>query len=130
MTRQTLAQVSRFAIVGLLGFVTDFGLTLTLIHNSLDPLTARLIAIAFAMLVTWRLNRAVTFGASPSSQVSEGARYFSVAITVALINYAIYAGLLVTIASFPPALAIILAVGISSALSFFGYRLFAFRTNA
>ncbi len=62
-----LKRLSRFAVVGGLGFVVDAGLTVTLIQVGLDPFSARLIAIALAMLVTWRLNRALTFGASATS---------------------------------------------------------------
>lgn len=130
MNQLLFKQIGRFALVGGLGFLVDIGLTLMLIGFGLDAFVSRVIAIAFAMLTTWRLNRALTFGASATSQASEGARYFMVAIVVAMVNYAIYAALLVTIPAIPPGAAIVIAVGFATVLSFCGYRLFAFKTAA
>ncbi|MEO1552545.1 MAG: GtrA family protein [Pseudomonadota bacterium] len=130
MNRQLLEQFGRFAMVGTIGFAVDIGITLGLVAFGVNPLWARIVAIALAMLTTWRLNRVLTFGASKTSQASEGLRYFAVAISVALINYAIYAALLLTIPTLPPALAVLISVGFATGLSFFGYRYFAFRTDA
>lgn len=125
-----IKQIGRFALVGGLGFLVDLGLTLLLIRFGLDAFVSRIIAIAFAMLTTWRLNRALTFGASTTSQSSEGLRYFSVAVAVAMVNYSIYAALLVIVPAIPPGLAIMAAVGVATILSFIGYRRFAFKTAA
>ncbi|NQY98474.1 MAG: GtrA family protein [Henriciella sp.] len=123
-----MTKFARFAGVGGTGFIVDTGLTLLLIHRGIDPYTSRIFAIIFAMITTWRLNRALTFGASRTSQTSEGARYFIVAILAAILSYAIYASLLITFTGFPPALAIVIAVGTTTLVSFFGYSRFAFKT--
>lgn len=117
-------------MVGGIGFIVDVGFTLTLIAFGMNPLFARIVAIALALLTTWRLNRALTFGASATSQTSEGLRYFLVATVVALVNYGIYAGLLLTIPSIPPGLAVMIAVGLATGLSYSGYRFFAFKKAA
>lgn len=128
MNKAAMTKFARFAGVGGTGFVVDTGLTLLLIHRGIDPYTSRIFAIIFAMITTWRLNRALTFGASRTSQTSEGARYFIVAILAAILSYAIYASLLITFTGFPPALAIVIAVGTTTLVSFFGYSRFAFKT--
>ncbi|MCR9079598.1 MAG: GtrA family protein [Hyphomonadaceae bacterium] len=130
MNTAAVSKFARFAGVGGTGFVVDTGLTLLLIHRGIDPYTSRVFGIMFAMITTWRLNRALTFGASRTSQTSEGARYFIVAILAAMLSYAIYASLLIMVAGFPPALAIVIAVGTTTLVSFFGYSRFAFRTAA
>ncbi len=130
MTHDLKKQLSRFAVVGSLGFLVDFGVTLLLIDFGLDAFIARIVAIMLAVLTTWRLNRAITFGASESSQAREGMRYFAVAFCVAMVNYTIYAGLLMTVPGMSPGIAIIIAVGCATVLSFCGYRLFAFKTVA
>lgn len=130
MNTAAIRKFARFAGVGGTGFVVDTGLTLLLIHRGIDPYTSRVFGIMFAMITTWRLNRALTFGASRTSQTSEGARYFIVAILAAMLSYAIYASLLIMVAGFPPALAIVIAVGTTTLVSFFGYSRFAFRTAA
>ncbi len=128
MNKLLMHRLVRFACVGGLGFVVDTGITLLLIQKNIDPYTARVFAIIFAMITTWRLNRALTFGASGTSQSSEGARYFVVATAAATLSYSIYATLLVLISGFPPALAIVIAVGTTTAVSFLGYSRFAFKT--
>ncbi|MEL7283647.1 MAG: GtrA family protein [Pseudomonadota bacterium] len=127
---QTLRQFLRFAMVGGLGFIVDVGFTLMLIALGMNPLLARIVAIVLALFTTWRLNRAVTFGASGTSQASEGVRYFVVATGVALINYSIYAALLLTIPSIPPGLAVMIAVAFATGFSYTGYRFFAFKKAA
>lgn len=130
MNTAQVNKFARFAGVGGTGFIVDTGLTLLLIHRGIDPFTSRVFGIMFAMITTWRLNRALTFGASRTSQTSEGARYFIVAILAAILSYAIYTALLLSLSGFPPALAIIVAVGTTTLISFLGYSRFAFRTAA
>ncbi|MCR9268729.1 MAG: GtrA family protein [Hyphomonadaceae bacterium] len=125
-----LSQFGRFALVGTLGFVVDSGFTLTLIHRGIDPFTARAFAIALAMMVTWRLNRALTFGASGTSEAEEGFRYFTVAVIAAILNYAIYVGLLLAIPTLSPLIALVLAIGAVTLLSFLGYRRLVFKAAA
>ena len=130
MKPQLSKLLARFVLVGGLGFLVDVGITLLLIEFGMDAFVSHVIAIPLAVLTTWRLNRAITFGASTTSQASEGVRYFAVAILVALLNYTIYAGLLVSIPSIPPGIAILIATSFATVFSFLGYRLFAFKTAA
>ena len=127
LTNPTVQKLSRFGLVGGIGFVVDAGLTTTLIHAALDPFTARIVAIACAMLVTWRLNRAITFGASDTSQKSEGARYLAVALSAAAVNYTVYAALMLAFPALIPAIAVALATGVSMVVSYFGFSRFAFK---
>ena len=121
---------ARFICVGGTGFIVDTGLTLLLIHRGIDPYTSRIFGIMFAMVTTWRLNRALTFGASRTSQSSEGARYFLVATLAAVLSYVIYTMLLISIPGFSPELAIVIAVGATTLASYLGYSRFAFKTAA
>jgi len=130
MDRASLSQLARFVLVGTLGFVVDAGITLTLIHRGIDPYTARVFAIALAMMVTWRLNRALTFDTSNSNQTREGFRYFSVALIAAALNYAIYAGLLIAVPSVAPLVALMIAIATVTVLSFLGYRYLVFKVVA
>lgn len=127
LSNPTVQKLSRFGLVGGIGFVVDAGLTTTLIHAGLDPFSARVVAIAFAMLVTWRLNRAITFGASDTSQKSEGVRYFAVALAAAAVNYAAYAAFMLICPALMPAIAVALATGVSMVVSYLGFSRFAFK---
>jgi len=123
------SRLKRFGAVGIAGFVTDATVLTTLIHNQLDPFSARLISMALAATVTWRLNRAFTFGSSDTSQAREGARYIAVAVSAALVNYGIYAGLIMAFPSLIPTVALICSTAISMWVSYIGYSRIAFRTS-
>lgn len=127
LPRNTLERFIRFALVGGAGFIVDAGLTVGLQAAGLDIFSSRLIAISLAMLVTWRLNRAITFGASPSGQAGEGVRYGVVAVAVAGVNYAAYAALMLFVPGMPAIIAVALATGLSMILSYTGYSRLVFR---
>ncbi|MCF1435773.1 GtrA family protein [Agrobacterium vitis] len=123
-----MKKLVRFALVGSTGFAVDAGLLwLLLSYSALGPLAARALAILVALLVTWRLNRAFTFGASRRSLPVEGFRYGSVGVVSALVNYGLYAGLLIVIPALNPFAALVFASLAAMAFSFFGYSRFVFR---
>jgi len=118
----------RFMVVGGVGFVVDAGVTLGLLATGLfGPFSARAIAIALALLCTWFCNRNFTFGKSGHHVVREGVLYGSVGITSALLNYAIYSGLLLSMPMLRPIFALILASASATLYSYFGYARFVFR---
>lgn len=128
LPRSTLERLIRFALVGGTGFVVDAGLTMGLQVWGADIFSSRLIAIALAMFVTWRLNRAITFGASAGGQVREGALYVLVALAVAGVNYAIYVALMLLVPGMIALIAVAAATGVSMVLSYLGYSRLVFRS--
>ena len=122
------ARLLRFALVGGAGFLVDAGL-LAFIHNGLglDPFSARVLSIAAAALATWRLNRSVTFAASPDRQIVEGLRYGLVAALAAGMNYALYATALLMWPGLPPVLAVVIATILAMGFSYAGYSRFVFQ---
>lgn len=117
-----------FVVAGSLGFLTDAGmLALLLASTPIDPFTARVVAILFAMTVTWVFNRSLTFGRSRFPLLLEGARYGSVGLVSALANYAIYASVLLLAPSVHPLAAVAIASGGAMTLSWIGYSRFVFQ---
>lgn len=125
----TVHKFVRFALVGGLGFIADIGMLALFMELGADPLISRVGSILIAMVVTWRLNRAITFGASASSQVTEAGRYFTVAASVALLNYLIYAAIILIVPACPPMLATAISTGICMFASFAGYGRFVFKAG-
>jgi putative flippase GtrA len=117
----------RFALVGGAGFLVDAGI-LAVLHNlaGLDPFSARLISVAVATLVTWRLNRGLTFGASERSQAHEGVRYATVAALAVGINYLVYCLSLVFFRGLPPLAALVVGTVAAMGFSYAGYSRFVF----
>jgi putative flippase GtrA len=125
--RAELLRFLRFALVGGAGFLIDAALLTALHHGAnIDPFTARLISIAVAALATWRLNRALTFGASPLTEATEGLRYATVALLAAGLNYALYAAALLISPDLPPVVAAIGATFVTMIVSYAGYSRFVF----
>ena len=126
-----MKKLIRFAVAGGLGFIVDASVLAALLHlTPLGPFIARLFAIAFAMATTWAFNRTFTFGRSGRSLVVEGFRYGSVGVTAALVNYALYSALLLSLPALQPLAAMVLATAASMFFSFFGYSRFVFREKA
>lgn len=122
-----MKRVSFFLFAGAIGFGADFGvLWLLLQFDLLDPFSARVLAIASAMACTYGINRTFTFGASHRRVSVEGARYGSVGIASALINYAVYSSCLLVFPVVSPYLALILGSGSATVFSYFGYSRFVF----
>ncbi|MCY0149434.1 GtrA family protein [Hoeflea sp. G2-23] len=116
-----------FLFAGALGFAVDVGVLWLFLHFSLlDPFSARVLAIAAAMLCTYMINRTFTFGASHRRVSVEGARYGSVGIASALLNYAVYSACLLLLPDISPFLAVILGSGSATVFSYLGYSRFVF----
>ena len=123
-----MKKLVRFALVGSLGFLVDAGLlSLLLERTHLGPFLARAVAIAVAMVVTWQCNRLFTFGASGRGLVAEGARYGSVGLASACLNYAVYSALILALPALPPVAAVVLASIAALGFSFLGYSRLVFR---
>jgi len=122
-----MRKIAFFLFAGAVGFAVDMGvLWLFLYFQLLDPFSARVLAIASAMLSTYMINRTFTFGASHRRMAVEGARYGSVGLASALINYTVYSGFLITITDMSPYLATVLGSGSATVFSYLGYSRFVF----
>src|SRR5262245_57744921 len=88
---ERLPRPVRFLTVGGVGLITDIALFTLLLGYGIHPLGARLISLAAATLVTWRLNRALTFDRSGRHQGEEAIRYAIVTITAQGLSYATFA---------------------------------------
>jgi putative flippase GtrA len=116
----------RFLIVGSCGLLTDVGFFTLLFAYGMHPLIARVFSLALATLVTWRLNRHLTFTHSGRHQADEAMRYAAVSATAQGIGYAIFAVLALTSLSSIPQLAIMIGAAAVTAISYNGHRLIAF----
>lgn len=128
VAQTTFGRLFSFAFAGGSGFVIDMSVLWLLLHFSpMGEFSARIVSIACAMLSNFLINRTFTFGSSGRSLVEEGARYSSVGLVGAGLNYIIYAALLLAIPGFSPFWATFISVALVSVFSWFGYSRFVFR---
>jgi putative flippase GtrA len=127
---ERLPRPLRFLGVGALGLATDFCLFTILIGYEPRPLLMRLISLAGATLVTWRLNRALTFDRSERRQHAEAMRYAIVTALAQGTSYAVFAALVLTVLGALPQGALLIGAVTGAAVSYNGHRLFSFARGA
>jgi putative flippase GtrA len=120
----------RFLGVGGLGLLTDLAVFTLIVAETPHPLWARLVSLAAATLVTWRLNRALTFDRSGRRAADEAFRYAAVAAAAQAVSYSVFAILVIMVFGAIPQLAVVIGAATGALVSYNGQALFAFRPRA
>lgn len=123
---ERLPRPLRFLGVGSLGLITDLGAFTIIVAYGPHSLLARLGSVAIATLVTWRLNRALTFDRSDRRQHEEAVRYAIVTAVAQGTSYLVFAALVLTVLAALPQVAILVGAGIGALISYNGHRLLSF----
>jgi putative flippase GtrA len=127
---ERLPRPFRFLAVGGLGLTTDFCVFTILMGYAPNPLLMRLVSVAVATLVAWRLNRALTFDSSGRAQSDEAMRYGVVTLAAQGTSYAIFAALVLTVLGWLPQAALLIGAVAGAFVSYNGHRLFSFARGA
>jgi putative flippase GtrA len=126
LLEKRLPRPLRFLGVGAIGLLVDLSVFTAIPAHMDHPLTVRLIAITVATLVTWRLNRALTFNTSGRRQHAEAARYAVVTALAQGTSYAIFTVLVLQMFSLLPQAATVIGAAVGAIVSYSGHRLYAF----
>ncbi len=128
-------QVPAFAAIGVMGFFVDATITFVCAkYFGLSPELARPPGFIVATIFNFALNRSITFRHSRAPVFRAFLRYCGVASVGLAVNYAVYsacvalapmAGIAVTPAILP--LFVAAGSGVAMAVTFVGFRFFAFR---
>ena len=132
---RTASQIVKFAAVGAVGYIADSAITFAgAKYLGLSPELARPPGFIVATIANFLLNRAITFRASGAPLMPAFLRYCLVASAGLAVNYAVYSACIVLAPQFgvgvtPAILPLFVAagVGVSTILTFVGFRSFAFR---
>ena len=123
---ECLPRPFRFLGVGAVGLTTDICVFTILMGFAPRPLLLRLFSLAAATVVTWRLNRALTFDESGRHQGEEALRYAAVTAVSQGTSYAVFAALVLTVFAWLPQAAIVVGAAIGAVVAYNGHKLFAF----
>jgi putative flippase GtrA len=123
---ERLPRPLRFLGVGGIGLIADLGAFTIIASFGPHALLARLGSIAIATLVTWRLNRALTFDRSGRRAHEEAMRYAFVTAVAQGTSYVVFAALVLTILAWLPQAAIVTGAAIGALISYNGHRLLSF----
>jgi len=83
-------QFIKFAMVGVLGFVTDLLIFYLLVFMNIESLLARVCAFWCATIVTWLGNRLFTFAAYDSDWFKQLIRHLSVSHLFGMVNISVF----------------------------------------
>lgn len=87
-----MSQFVRFCLVGALGFLIDAGVLQVLLRTvTTNPYKARIFSFLAAASFTWICNRHYTFRTATRASRVEWLRYTGLMALGALVNYAVYA---------------------------------------
>lgn len=120
----------RFLGVGAAGLATDLAVFTVILGVGHHPFAARLVSLAVATVVTWRLNRAVTFDPTGRRQRHEAMRYALVTAVAQGTNYTVFATLVIVAFARIPQAAVLAGAVAGAGLSYAGHRLFSFARHA
>lgn len=119
-----------FILGGALAFTTDAAVLLLLTKVAgLSPLIARPFGIALAMVVSWLINRTITFAMPTAPTLREFAGFAAVSWTAQAVNYAVFAAILLGFPGTEPLVAVFLACLVSMLVSYAGFRFGVFRID-
>lgn len=121
-----------FVLAGLSALTTDGLILQSLTSLGWDPLVARLVAIAVAMVVSWLINRSVTFAMKGRPSLKEYARFAAVSWSAQVVNYLVFGIIILARPQTHVLLALLFASLVAMFVSYFGYRygVFSHRTTA
>jgi putative flippase GtrA len=122
--------VGGFLLAGFSAFATDAGLVHLLTkHTALGPLTARPAAIAAAMLVSWLINRTITFAETKPPSWAEFGKFAAASFAGQATNFLVYAAILTARPATSPTLAIAAASGVAMGVAYVAFRYGVFRRS-
>lgn len=117
----------RFLSVGVVGLAADVSSLWLLEQFGLAPAPARVASLSIATVVTWTLNRRLTFGASGRRRLHELARYSAVALAAQGLNFVVFLEIVHLAPALPHTFAAICGAMCAAFFSYLGQRFFTFR---
>ena len=112
-----------FLLGGALAFVTDGGILLALTKLAgVSPFVARIAGISVAMIVSWLVNRTITFAMKGPPSLAEFLRFAAVSWIAQAVNYGVFAAILLVLPGTEPILAFFLACLVSMIVAYAGFK--------
>ena len=119
-----------FLLAGVCALTTDAAILQALtVLAEMPALVARPISILCAMVVSWLINRTITFAHPSPPTVAEFGRFAAVSWLAQAVNYAIFAAILLLRPATHPIAALVAASLVAMFVSYAGFRYGVFRKS-
>jgi len=122
LTVEPLRHYGGFVLAGMLALTTDGLILQGLMDLGWSPFLARPLAIAVAMVVSWQVNRSVSYAMATPPTLHEFGRFAAVSWTAQAVNYAVFSAILLLRPGTHALLALLLASLVAMFVSYFGFR--------
>lgn len=123
-----LRHILGFLASGTIAFCIDVGvLHLLTSRGVLPPLAARILAIGAAMVAGWLCHRRLTWALDTPPTLAEFVKYAGLAWGAAVVNYLVFAALVLIAPGIAPTLAVAFSSIVAMAVSYIGMRYGVFR---
>jgi putative flippase GtrA len=120
-----------FVLAGLMAFTADAAILEALMRGAaLSPFLARPVGISVGMVISWLVNRRVTFAVRTRPTAAEFLHFAAVSWTAQVVNYLIFAAILALVPGTPPFIALVVASAFSMFYAYSGFRYVVFRPRA
>lgn len=117
-----------FLSVGVTGLAVHTGIFTLLYHVGVESNAAWLCALAAATLLTWTLNRKLTFAASGRKRGAEALRYVLVTAVAQGVSFGVFLAAGRFLPFMPATLDVPLGAAVATIFSYTGQRFFTFAT--
>ena len=118
--------IFRFLSVGMVGLATHTGVFTLLYRLGVSRSPAWFVGLAIGTMVTWRLNRRLTFVSSGRRPRTEVLRYALVTAVAQGVSFAVFKSIGVIDPVFPAPVALIAGAVVATLFSYTGQRFFTF----
>jgi putative flippase GtrA len=122
----SVSAFAKFGCVGFAGLFCDLSVFTGLESAGCPALSARVVSLLFATLITWRLNRALIFKATAAASYEEAMRYLAVTALAQGLSYVIFAALVIFVPAIITQAAVLIGAAAAAFFSFEGHRHFSF----
>ena len=128
LSKEKLRQIFGFLIAGISGFLLEYAIIyyLVLIFE-VNAIAPRFLSFPLAVLLTWYINRRLTFNKQTPPNLPELIRFIKSTALAQAANFLSYSIILINVTYVSPLIALLIASIISINVSFFLYLKYVFK---
>ena len=128
LSKEKVRQIFGFLIAGISGFLLEYAIIyyLVLIFE-VNAIAPRFLSFPLAVLLTWYINRRLTFNKQTPANLSELIRFIKSTALAQAANFLSYSIILINVTYISALIALLIASIISINISFFLYLKYVFK---
>ena len=128
LSKEKLRQIFGFLIAGISGFLLEYAIIYYFVLNfEVNAIAPRFLSFPLAVLLTWYINRRLTFNKQTPPNLPEFIRFIKSTALAQAANFLSYSIILINVPYISALIALLIASIISINVSFFLYLKYVFK---